>query len=575
MSSITLKKITHRGAERIGIFFEKNFSLNQLCKKINAKFSITHKCWYVDYSKENYHLIQQTFEHIVIEKSNRDSPTNFQTNKNSSTATQTKTASKNVSIPREEKSLVDELKFSLQKNIGKYWVFELRYHYQITPQLKKLKGVFWNQPYKCFFAIRSPYIKKELENILGQKGLFPEDFYELKTQFKGEVVSIYPHKEDTAWIAVIVPMFDEIHEALKRIPYYRYHKEKQCYLFPAAPSIIKLLQAQFIALNLTIKSYLPADYAKERYLPNRKRTVLNQTKNKLIDSIPEKAKGYITQYTNHLLALNYSPSTLDSYTKAFIRFLKYYNFDDPRNITQEKIVAYLANLMLNGLSSSSGNTMVNALKMYYHAILGLTQFDISFPRPKREKKLPVFLSEDEVKRLFSALENMKHKLLLLMAYGAGLRVGELVTLMWEDIRWDLQKIHIKGGKGKKDRMVMLPSSILTMLKKYREDFQPKFYIFEGQFAGMPYSTRSVQTIMRKAVKESGLELKATPHALRHSFATHLIEKGTDIRYIQELLGHKEIKTTMIYTHVTDSAIDKIQSPLDGLVASHKKGKKDI
>jgi site-specific recombinase XerD len=543
-----------------------------LCKKINAKFSITYKCWYVDYSKENYHLIQQTFEHIKIEKNNGDYSINKQTSDKSLIDVDTK--SKDVVFSRKENSLIDELKFSLQKNIGKYWVFELRYHYQITPQLKKLKGVYWNQQYKCYFAVRTSHIKKKLENILGQQGIFPEDFYVPNTQFKGEVVSIYPHEEDTSWIAVVVPLFDEIHEALKRIPFYRYHKEKQCYLFPATPSIIKLLQAQFIALSLTIKSYLPADYAMERYLPNRKRTTLNQIKNKLIDSIPEKAKKYITQYTNHLLALNYSPSTLDSYTKAFIRFLKFYNFEDPRKITQEKIIEYLANLMLNGLSSSSGNTMVNALKMYYHNILGLTQLDITIPRPKREKKLPVFLSEEEVKRLFSTLENMKHKLLLLMAYGAGLRVGELVTLKWDNIRWDMQKIHIKGGKGKKDRMVMLPSTILTLLKKYRKEFKPKFYIFEGQFAGMPYSTRSVQAIMRKAVKASGLELKATPHALRHSFATHLIEKGTDIRYIQELLGHKEIKTTMIYTHVTDSAIDKIQSPLDGLVALHKNREKD-
>jgi site-specific recombinase XerD len=179
---------------------------------------------------------------------------------------------------------------------------------------------------------------------------------------------------------------------------------------------------------------------------------------------------------------------------------------------------------------------------------------------------------EECLTIFKIVDNPKHKLLLLIGYGAGLRVVEIVTLKWQDILFQEHKMHIKNAKGKKDRMVMLPFSIVESLKMYQKLTNGKDYVFEGQFAGEPYSTRSVQEVMRMALKKSGLEKKATPHTLRHSFATHLLENGTDIRYIQSFLGHSSIKTTMIYTHLGKTAVDKIQSPLDRLVQNEKNKK---
>ena len=177
---------------------------------------------------------------------------------------------------------------------------------------------------------------------------------------------------------------------------------------------------------------------------------------------------------------------------------------------------------------------------------------------------------EECLRIFQVVDNPKHKLLLLIGYGAGLRVSEIVQLKWSDILFSEHKIHIKNAKGKKDRMVMLPYSIVQSLEIYKQLYKGKHYVFEGQFANEPYSTGSVQQVMREAIKKSGLEKKATVHTLRHSFATHLLENGTDIRYIQQFLGHSSIKTTTIYTHLTQSAVDKIQSPLDRLVNENKK-----
>lgn len=178
---------------------------------------------------------------------------------------------------------------------------------------------------------------------------------------------------------------------------------------------------------------------------------------------------------------------------------------------------------------------------------------------------------EECLEVFRVVDNPKHKLLLLIGYGAGLRVSEIVSLEWRDILFSEHKIHVKNAKGKKDRMVMLPYSIVSTLEYYRRLYQTKKYVFEGQFAGEPYSTRSVQEVMRLALIKSGLEKKATVHTLRHSFATHLLENGTDIRYIQQFLGHSSIKTTTIYTHITSNAINKIQSPLDRLAdQNHQK-----
>jgi site-specific recombinase XerD len=179
---------------------------------------------------------------------------------------------------------------------------------------------------------------------------------------------------------------------------------------------------------------------------------------------------------------------------------------------------------------------------------------------------------DECLQIFRVVDNPKHKLLLLIGYGAGLRVSEIVTLQWNDILFSEHKIHIKNAKGKKDRMVMLPYSIVSSLDYYRKLYQPNKYVFEGQYAGEPYSAGSAQAVMRAALKKSGLSKNATVHTLRHSFATHLLESGTDIRYIQKFLGHASIKTTTIYTHVSKMATDKISSPLDRLVDENNKKK---
>ncbi|MEL1242526.1 tyrosine-type recombinase/integrase [Flavobacterium flavipallidum] len=352
----------------------------------------------------------------------------------------------------------------------------------------------------------------------------------------------------------------------------RYSKVKDCYLIPAAPLTLESLQLQMEVLGVLIANELPFGYLQKKHLPNRKQLELKKTKESIYTQVPEDARSYISCMVDLILAYNYSHSTLQTYSSAFIRFLKNFEYRDPKTIENGEIIPFLASIMEQGLSASAGHTMVNAIQFYYHNVLKMNQYTFKLPRPKKEKKLPAVLTMDECLQIFQVVDNPKHKLLLLIGYGAGLRVSEIVTLQWADILFSEYKIHLKNAKGKKDRMVMLPYSIVQSLQLYKEMYNGKHYVFEGQFAGEPYSTTSVQTVMRNALQKSGLSKKATVHTLRHSFATHLLENGTDIRYIQQFLGHASIKTTTIYTHLTQNAIAKIKSPLDILVNENNKKK---
>lgn len=414
-------------------------------------------------------------------------------------------------------------------------------------------------------VLRHEQAKKEVEAILQTSPFFGNDFLHKDVSYKGEKIKILPHYEDVAFIEVYVPKLVAVHEKIKRFSMARYSKVKDCYLLPAAPLVLESLQLQFEPMELVFRVDLPKEYLQPKHLPNRKQLDLSKSKDSILTTVPEKGRGYMLAMIDVLLALNYSSSTLRTYANSFHQFLKAFDYQNPETIERLAIVKFLGSLMSRGLSAATGHGMVNGIQFYYQQVLNNKQFELKLPRPKKEKKLPSVLTMEECLRIFKVVENPKHKLLLLIGYGAGLRVSEIVQLKWADILFDEHKMHIKNAKGKKDRMVMLPYSIVTSLHLYRELYKGKHYVFEGQFAGEPYSTGSVQQVMRNAIKASGLEKKASVHTLRHSFATHLLENGTDIRYIQQFLGHSSIKTTTIYTHLTKSAVDKIQSPLDRMV----------
>jgi site-specific recombinase XerD len=235
-----------------------------------------------------------------------------------------------------------------------------------------------------------------------------------------------------------------------------------------------------------------------------------------------------------------------------------------KDITKEQIRKYLLYLVKEKrYSSSAQNQAINSIKFYYEKVLGKPVEKYYVPRPRKEKKLPQVLSEEEVTRILKQIKNLKHKSIIYLIYSAGLRLTEVVHLRIEDIHSDRKQIFIRSAKGNKDRYGILSDTVIDLLRKYYKKYKPQYWLFEGR-PGEQFSRRKIQRILKNAVDKAGVKKTATVHTLRHSFATHLLEHGTDLRYIQELLGHKSSKTTEIYTHVTKAAKKKIVSPLDNL-----------
>ncbi len=270
----------------------------------------------------------------------------------------------------------------------------------------------------------------------------------------------------------------------------------------------------------------------------------------------------LTGYKNRLIQKRYSSNTQNIYCKYFRDFSDYFNNEKLEEITIEKINTYIIELIqTKNISISQQNQRINAIKFYYEKILSRDKQYYALHRPKKEHKLPKVLSKNEVKKILNSCNNIKHRSILMLTYSAGLRRSELIDIKIADIDSERMVINIIGAKGKKDRISLLSENMLQLLRIYYKEFKPKKYLFEGAKGGK-YSPTSVANILKNASLKAGVNKTVTPHMLRHSFATHLLEQGTDLRYIQELLGHNRSKTTEIYTHVSKKAIDKIRNPID-------------
>jgi len=275
-------------------------------------------------------------------------------------------------------------------------------------------------------------------------------------------------------------------------------------------------------------------------------------------------RDLIQKFERRLKAQRFSVNTISNYSSALKLALSEMKQTGKTSVPLHLIERYINyKIEEHHISPSYQRNIIAALIKYHDLVLGET-LSIKYLYPKRKQsKIPDVLSLQEVRKLFSAVHNQKHKAILQTIYSGGLRMSEVLNLKINDIDSDRMIIKIRQSKGAKDREVMLAERLLTLLREYVAEYNPVEYLFEGQKGGS-YSSRSVQQIMKKAIIKAGIKKNATAHTLRHSFATHLLESGTDLRYIQEFLGHKSIQTTEIYTHVTKVGKSNIKSPLDTL-----------
>jgi len=275
----------------------------------------------------------------------------------------------------------------------------------------------------------------------------------------------------------------------------------------------------------------------------------------------------LQKFKQQLVLKSYSPSTIKTYTNEFIQFLQTIKNVAASDFTVQRIKDYLQYCFEElKLSENTLHSRMNALKFYFEQVLKREKFFWEIPRPKKSLILPRLLNEDELRRLFNALANKKHKAMLFTAYSAGLRVSEIVNLKIAHIDSKRMQIFIERAKGKKDRYVNLSPLVLDILRKYLQEYKPspKTYLFESEQTQAAYPTRTVQQIFANAKQKAGISKEVGIHSLRHSFATHLLDKGTDIKYIKDLLGHFNIKTTERYLHVSKQQLVNIASPFDDL-----------
>ena len=264
------------------------------------------------------------------------------------------------------------------------------------------------------------------------------------------------------------------------------------------------------------------------------------------------------EYTARLIRERYSWNTLKHYSASFCRWLHYL----PAATAPDKADANLINRYLNeiavaNVSYQEINRHISALKFYYERILQLDLEIMGIKRPRRPKSLPKGMSMGEVSKILSALTNIKHLSMLYLAYGSGLRSGEILNLKVHDLHLENKHIWVRKGKGNKDRVVVLSQTSIDLVVRYFQETKPAYWLFEGQIKGKPYSAKSLSMVFKRALEKAGLTQNYTLHSLRHSFATHPYEQGVDILKIQRQLGHADLKTTLIYTHLSNQASSQI------------------
>ncbi|GAA4976200.1 tyrosine-type recombinase/integrase [Algibacter aquimarinus] len=324
-------------------------------------------------------------------------------------------------------------------------------------------------------------------------------------------------------------------ELQKQFPSSKYSATNKCWYLPDLPAIRKTLKMQ-------------------QELPGKK----------LLNNIHHINQQAFIDYRNQLQIKSYSINTQRMYLSEFAELLYLINDYPVQDLNPKRLKDYFLYCVQHlKMKERKMNGKINAVKFYFEQVIHRPKMFFDIPRPKKPSTLPKLLSKYEIKRIINATTNLKHKIAIKLCYGMGLRVSEVVNIKLHHINSSRMVVHIVGAKGKKDRYVPLPSTILNELRTYYTIYKPNEYLFEGQYGGS-YSKSSLQQIFKKALRKAGVNKKIGIHGLRHSYATHLLESGADLRFIQELLGHHSIKTTQLYTKVSQGHMRKIKSPLDSL-----------
>jgi integrase/recombinase XerD len=502
LKSIQLIPVVHRDQKRILVKFDYDAKIIGIIKKItSATWSATFKSWHIADTPEKIDEVMYALKDITdIDASAVYEKITFLRDRTKVESSKFKVQSSKPE--KEEGSMLKVQRLTLEKNTEA--------------------------------GMQHSVIEKEGEPLFD-------------TERKGRVVLM--DIVDERKIILRFP-FAKAHIAkMKTLPYYFWHKEEKYWSFPYTPNIKSEIENYFKEFGFTIESNFINTKTKDL---KEKKHYSNERK------IPD-------SYLEMMKIKRYSESTINTYKTAFSDFINYFKNKELDDIADQDIKDYLLYLIeKRKISASFQNQIINAIKFYYEKVLKLEKLPyIYIDRPFKDKLLPTVLSEEEVQRIINSIDNLKHKAIILTLYSAGIRIGELLNLKLPDIDSDRRAIIIKEAKGKKERHSILSEKLLVYLNQYIKEYKPKKWLFEGQ-SGEQYSYESCHHILRNACEKAQIKKKVGLHTLRHSFATHILERGGDLRYIQVLLGHGSTKTTAIYTHITRKGMGEIKSPLDNL-----------
>lgn len=356
----------------------------------------------------------------------------------------------------------------------------------------------------------------------------------------------------------------DVNKILKKIPGAKFSITRKSWHFPPVKEIVDILKnnvkniaqvdVQPLRQQLLAKKQLPAIIQSHIHKPDNSVLSVNNME-------------ALQRFIETLILKAYSQSTIKTYRNEFFQLLKEIKNIPVQDLTVDHIRRYMLYCLNKyNISEATANRRINSLKFYFEQVLGREKMFVELPRPKKRLQLPRVLGENELSRLFRSVSNLKHKAILFTAYSAGLRVSEVVNLKLQDVDSDRMQLFIQCSKGKKDRYVTLSPILLDVLRAYISGckIRPVKYVFESLQLGIPYCSRSAQKVFQNAKYFAGIKKDVSFHVLRHSFATHLLEKGIDVMYIKDILGHFNIKTTERYLHVRKEQLVRIISPLDDL-----------
>ena len=539
-------KFDHNGETRIKVEFPFNQETAKLLKQIEgARWSMTIKAWHIPYNKAAFNQLKTMFPEIrypnegseaKAEKTISASPVSEIVQKDIQDL-----PGKNVSIH----VIGRVITIKLPKNpLDVHFIKSLRYSRWDKKQF------FWVVPnYPGNLDLINDYFKNRISEFINHEEFLVKTSPESqRTISKNQILII---KTVTGRLKLIFLYNKELGYHIKKMPFNNWDSKNKWWTIPFSERFLQEIQTKATAQGFEIL------YEEEQ--------VTNEAKAKRISRLDiANFRTCPDDYKRKLRELRYSANTIKTYTGMFEEFINYYHGEDIHNIDEKMIMAFLQYLVIDRkVSPSYQNQSINAIKFYYEKLLGGKRKFYYLERPRKEKKLPTVLNEAELAKAINTVTNIKHKAIIMVTYSGGLRISETINLKIKDIDSKRMQIFVRNAKGGKDRYTLLSKKVLPVLQEYTKEYKPKEWLFEG-IKGRRYSESSIGNIVKTAFSDAGIKKKASTHTLRHCFATHLLENGTDIRYIQALLGHESSKTTEIYTHITTKGFDQIVNPLDKL-----------